>query len=73
MQVLKEFESVVSLPKKRSRISKENGYYFEKKLSEAQKFLLGLRDNDTAFKDRVHTAGNMYRKQFKNDNYGKGA
>ena len=45
----------------------------QKKLTSIQKFLLGLRDNDTAFKDRVHTAGNMYRKQFKNDNYGKGA
>ena len=45
----------------------------QKKLTSIQKFLLGLGDNDTVFEDRVHTAGNMYRKQFKNDNYGKGA
>jgi len=37
MEVLKEFEFVESPPKKRSRISKENGYYWEKKLSESQK------------------------------------
>ena len=44
MQVLKEFESAgYQLPKKRSRISKENGYYFEKKLSDSQKFLLDLK------------------------------
>ena len=45
----------------------------QKKLTSIQKFLLGLGDNDTVFEDRVHTAGNMYREQFKNDNYGKGA
>jgi len=43
-QQLKEFEFVVSLPKKRSRVTKENNYYFEKKLSEAQKILLRIHD-----------------------------
>ena len=57
MQVLKEFESVgYQLPKKRSRISKENGYYFEKKLSEAQIFLLDLHDK-TNWKDVALTQG----------------
>jgi len=56
MQVLKEFESVVSLPKKRSRISKENGYYFEKKLSESQKILIDLHDK-TNWKDVELTQG----------------
>ena len=41
-QELKEFESRYQLPKKRSRISKENNYYWEKKLSEAQKILLRI-------------------------------
>ena len=57
MQVLKEFESAgYQLPKKRSRISKENGYYFEKKLSDSQKFLLDLYDK-TNWKDVVLTQG----------------
>jgi len=56
MQVLKEFESVVSLPKKRSRISKENGYYWEKKLSESQKTLLDIHDK-TNWKDVELTQG----------------
>ncbi len=43
----------------------------QKKLTDIQKFLLGLGDNDTVFEDRVYTAGNMYRKQFKTNNYGK--
>jgi len=43
-QQLKEFESKVSLPKKRSRISLENNYYWEKNLSESQKTLLRLHD-----------------------------
>ena len=41
----------------------------QKKLTGIQKFLLGLRDNDTAFKDRVFTAGTVYRKQFKTNNF----
>lgn len=43
-QQLKEFQFVVSPPKKRSRATKENGYFWKKELSEAQKFLLGLLD-----------------------------
>jgi len=43
-QVLKEFESKVSLPKKRSRATKENDYYWEKKLTESQKTLLEIHD-----------------------------
>ena len=43
----------------------------QKKLTVIQKFLLGLGDDDSVFEDRVHTAGNMYRKQFKNNNFGK--
>ena len=42
--LLKEFESKVSLPKKRSRLSKENNYYWEKRLSESQKTLLEIHD-----------------------------
>jgi len=57
MQVLKEFESVgYRLPKKRSRISKENGYYWEKKLSESQEILLDLHDK-TNWKDIELTQG----------------
>jgi len=57
MQVLKEFESSgYQLPKKRSRISKENGYYFEKKLSESQKTLLDIHDK-TNWKDVALTQG----------------
>ena len=43
-QQLKEFESKVSLPKKRSRATKENNYYWEKNLSESQKTLLEIHD-----------------------------
>jgi len=43
-QQLKEFQFVVSLPKKRSRINEENNYYWEKKLSESQKTLLEIHD-----------------------------
>ena len=43
----------------------------QKKLTDIQKFLLGLGDNDTIFKDRVHTAGNLYRKQFKTTDFVK--
>ena len=41
----------------------------QKKLTDIQKFLLGLGDNDTIFEDRVHTAGNLYRKQFKTTDF----
>ena len=43
----------------------------QKKLTDIQKFLLGLGDNDTIFEDRVHTAGNLYRKQFKTTDFVK--
>jgi len=39
---LKEFQFVVSPPKKRSRAIEENGYYWEKKLSESQESLLKI-------------------------------
>ena len=39
----------------------------QKNLSEVQQFLLGVRDEDIIFEDRVSTAGNAYRKQFKTD------
>ena len=42
-QQLKEFQFVVSLPKKRSRVSVDNPYW-EKKLSESQKTLLEIHD-----------------------------
>jgi len=40
-------------------------------LSEIEKFLLGVRDDDLIFEDRVSTAGNAYRKQFKTDTFMK--
>ena len=43
-QELEEFESKVSLPKKRSRATKENNYYYEKNLSDSQKTLLEIHD-----------------------------
>ena len=43
----------------------------QKSLSDIEKFLLGVRDNDTAFEDKVFTAGNVYRKQFKTDKFTK--
>ena len=44
-QQLKEFESVVvSTALKRSKISKENNYYHEKRLSESQESLLRIHD-----------------------------
>ena len=36
-----------------------------------EKFLLGVGDNDIVFEDRVFTAGNVYRKQFKTNNFVK--
>ena len=43
----------------------------QESLSDIEKFLLGVRDNDTAFEDKVFTAGNVYRKQFKTDKFMK--
>ena len=34
------------------------------KLTDIEKYLLGVNENDTVFEDRVFTAGNVYRKQF---------
>ena len=42
-QQLKQFDHVVSLPKKRSRVSVDNPYW-EKKLSDSQETLLGIHD-----------------------------
>lgn len=42
-QQLQEFQHVVSLPKKRSRVNEDNPYW-EKKLSDSQKILLGIHD-----------------------------
>ena len=43
----------------------------QQKLTDIEKFLLGVRDNDMIFEDRVFTAGNVYRKQFKTNNFVK--
>ena len=43
----------------------------QKKLTDIEKFLLGLGDNDIIFEDRVFTAGNVYRKQFKTNDFVK--
>tara|TARA_B100000678_G_C18181849_1_gene491511 strand:+ start:153 stop:1019 length:867 start_codon:yes stop_codon:yes gene_type:complete len=43
----------------------------QKKLTDVQKYLLGLRDNDSVFDERVFTAGNVYRKEFKTDGFVK--
>ena len=43
----------------------------QKELTEIEKFLLGVGDNDIVFEDRVFTAGNVYRKQFKTNNFVK--
>ena len=55
-QQLKEFQFVVSLPKKRSRLSQENNYYYEKRLSESQESLLRIHDM-TNWKDVELTQG----------------
>jgi ectoine hydroxylase-related dioxygenase (phytanoyl-CoA dioxygenase family) len=39
----------------------------QEKLNDVEKYLLGLRNNDSIFEDRVFTVGNVYRKQFKTD------
>ena len=43
----------------------------QKELTDIEKFLLGVGDNDIVFEDRVFTAGNVYRKQFKTNNFVK--
>ena len=43
----------------------------QEKLDDVEKFLLGVGDNDTVFEDRVFTAGNVYRKQFKTNDFVK--
>ena len=40
-------------------------------LTDIEKYLLGVGENDTIFEDRVHTAGNVYRKQFKTNDFVK--
>lgn len=37
------------------------------KLGDIEKYLLGLRETDSIFEDRVFTVGNVYRKQFNTD------
>ena len=39
----------------------------QSKLTDVQKYLLGLGENDSIFEDRVFTAGNVYRKEFITD------
>ena len=36
-----------------------------------KKYLLGLGENDSVFEDRVFTAGNVYRKEFKTNSFVK--
>jgi len=43
----------------------------QSKLTDVQKYLLGLGENDSIFEDRVFTAGNIYRKEFKTDSFVK--
>ena len=43
----------------------------QEKLSEVEKFLLGVRDSDLIFEDRVSTAGYEYRKKFKTNTFMK--
>ena len=38
--------------------------YTQSKLSNNEKFILGISDDDEIFEERVHTAGNVFRKQF---------
>ena len=40
-------------------------------LTDIEKYLLGVGEKDTIFEDRVHTAGNVYRKQFKTNDFVK--
>ena len=39
----------------------------QSKLDDVEKYLLGLRETDSIFEDRVYTVGNVYRKQFNTD------
>ena len=43
----------------------------QRELTNIEKFLLGVGDNDIIFEDRVFTAGNVYRKQFKTNDFVK--
>ena len=43
----------------------------QKKLTDVQKYLLGVGENDSVFEERVFTAGNVYRKEFKTDGFVK--
>jgi ectoine hydroxylase-related dioxygenase (phytanoyl-CoA dioxygenase family) len=43
----------------------------QSKLTTNEKFILGISKDDLIFEDRVHTAGNAYRKQFKTDVFNK--
>ena len=43
----------------------------QRELTNIEKFLLGVGDNDIVFEDRVFTAGNVYRKQFKTNDFVK--
>ena len=43
----------------------------QSKLSHNEKFVLGVSDDDRIFDERVHTAGNVFRKQFKTDVFNK--
>ena len=43
----------------------------QQKLTDIEKFLLGVGDNDMEFEDRVFTARNVYRKQFKTNDFVK--
>ena len=43
----------------------------QEKLDDTEKYLLGVGDNDKIFEDRVHTVGNVYRKEFKTNEYVK--
>jgi len=43
----------------------------QSELTTNEKFILGMSEDDLIFEDRVHTAGNVYRKQFKTDVFNK--
>ena len=43
----------------------------QEKLDDVEKYLLGVGDNDKIYEDRVHTAGNIYRKEFKTNEFVK--
>ena len=43
----------------------------QEKLDDVEKYLLGVGNNDKIYEDRVHTAGNIYRKEFKTNEFVK--